>query len=134
MENRNIFQKTLIFKIKLQFIGYLNLLQRVKWFVTWWLESSIISSDSNLTQNIIREIIKVEKKEMDQDRILTHSRLKHGTLRWWLVLLDNSYFSATKKWPNKKKHLTIKTIKLNFVKKTSSMLYPVERHLKYQEL
>ena len=30
--------------------------------------------------------------------------------------------------------LNINTIKLNFVKKTSSMLYPVKRHLKYQEL
>ena len=33
-----------------------------------------------LTLNIIRETIKVEKKEMDKDRILTHSRV-NGTLR-----------------------------------------------------
>ena len=39
-----------------------NLLQQVRWFVTWWVESIIISSDSNLTQNIIRETIKVEEK------------------------------------------------------------------------
>ena len=39
-----------------------NLLQQVRWFVTWWVESIIISSDSNLTQNIIREKIKVREK------------------------------------------------------------------------
>ena len=33
-----------------------------------------------------------------------------------------------------KKRLTINTIKLIFVTKTSSMIYPVKRHLKYQEL
>ena len=41
-----------------------NLLRQVRWFVTWWVENIIISSDRNLTQ----------KKEMDQDRILTHSQ------------------------------------------------------------
>ena len=41
--------------------------------------------------------------------------------------------STTKKWINKKNHLTINNIKLNFLKKTSSMLYPVKRHFKYQE-
>ena len=30
-----------------------------------------------------------------------------------------------------KKHFTMNTIKLNFMKKTSSMLCPVKRHLKY---
>ena len=39
-----------------------NLLRQVRWFVTWWVESIIISSDSNLTQNIVRETIKVGKK------------------------------------------------------------------------
>ena len=39
-----------------------NLLQQVRWFVTWWVESIIISSDSNLTQNIIRETVKVGEK------------------------------------------------------------------------
>ena len=39
-----------------------NLLQQVRWFVTWWVESIIISSDSNLTQNIICETIKVGEK------------------------------------------------------------------------
>ena len=112
-----------IFKIKLQPIAYLNLLRQVRWFVTWWVESSIISSDSNLTQNIIRETIKAEKKEMDKDRILTHSRT--------LVLLTCTFRQLI---VNKKKHLTINNTKLNFVKKTSSMLYPVKRHLKYQEI
>ena len=36
-----------------------NLMRQVRRFVTWWVESIIISSDSNLTQNIIRETIKV---------------------------------------------------------------------------
>ena len=70
---------------------------------------------------------------MDQNRILTHSTV-NGTLIIWLAILGNSYFSATSRWLNKEKHLTINTIKLHFVKKTSSMLYPVKRHLKYQEL
>ena len=39
-----------------------NLLRQVRWFVTWWVESIIISSDSNLTQNIICETIKVGEK------------------------------------------------------------------------
>ena len=36
-----------------------NLMRQVRRFVTWWVESIIISSDSNLTQNIISETIKV---------------------------------------------------------------------------
>ena len=39
-----------------------NLLRQVRWFVTWWVESIIISSDSNLTQNIIRETVEVGEK------------------------------------------------------------------------
>ena len=42
-----------------------------------------------LTQKIIRETIKVEKKKMDQDSILTNSRV-NGTLTIWLVPLGNS--------------------------------------------
>ena len=37
-------------------------LQQVRWFITWWIESIIISSDSNLTQNIVTETIKVGEK------------------------------------------------------------------------
>ena len=70
---------------------------------------------------------------MDQNRILTHS-IVNGTLIIWLAILGNSYFPATSRWLSKEKHLTINTIKPHFVKKTSSMLYPVKRHLKYQEL
>ena len=36
-----------------------NLLWQVRWFVTWWVESITISSDTTLTQTIIRETIKV---------------------------------------------------------------------------
>ena len=50
-------------KIKLQLIGCINWLWQVRWLVTWWFESSIINSDSNLTHNIIRETIKVGKKK-----------------------------------------------------------------------
>ena len=35
--------------------------------ISWWSESRIITSDSNLIQNITRETTEVEKKEMDQD-------------------------------------------------------------------
>ena len=59
------------FKIKLQHIAYLNLFQKVRLFVTWWI---VLSSDNNLTQNIIRGQLKY-KKEMNQDKILTHSLL-----------------------------------------------------------
>ena len=52
--------------------------------------------NSNFTQNIIRKAIEVVKKEMDQYRILAHSRV-NGTLRRWLALLDNSQSSTTKK-------------------------------------
>ena len=123
-----------IFKIKLQLICYINLLGEVRWLVTWWwVQIKCISSDSNLTQNITRETVKVEEKEIDQHRTLTHSRV-NATLRICLALLDNSYSSTTKKWINKKKHLTINNIKLNFLKKTSSMFYPVKKHLKCQGL
>ena len=60
---------------------------------------------------------------MDQDRILTHSGF-NGIFRIWLVLLGNSYSSTAKRWINKERHLTINSIKLNFLKKTGSMLYP----------
>ena len=33
-------------KIQLQLIVYLILLRQVRWFVTWWIESSIINSES----------------------------------------------------------------------------------------
>ena len=49
-------------------------------------------------------------------------------------MFKNSMSSSTKKLINKIKLLAINKIKLDFVKKTSSMLYPVKRHLKYQEL
>ena len=62
---------------------------------------------------------------MDQDRILMHCRF-NGRLTTSLVLLGDSYPSTTKKWINKKKHLTINNIKLNFVKKPSSMFYPIK--------
>ena len=39
-----------------------NLLRQVRWFLTWWVESITLSSDSNLTQNIIRNITKVGEK------------------------------------------------------------------------
>ena len=39
-----------------------NLFRQVRWFITWWVENIIISSDSNLTQSIIRETIKVGEK------------------------------------------------------------------------
>ena len=38
---------------------------------------------------------------MDQDRVMTHSRVS-GKVRTWLVLLGNSYPSAPKKWIIKK--------------------------------
>ena len=98
----------MILKIKLKFRRYLNLLQQVRWFVTW-VESSIISSGSNLTQNIIRETIKVEK---NRDNIPTHSRV-NGTLRRWLLLLVTHSFLLLRNDPSKKKHLTVKTKKLS---------------------
>ena len=39
-----------------------NFLWQIRWFVTWWVESIIISSDSKLTHNVIRETIKVGEK------------------------------------------------------------------------
>ena len=47
----------MIYNIILQLIVCVNLLQQVRWFITGWVDSSIISADSNLTQNIIRETI-----------------------------------------------------------------------------
>ena len=38
-----------------------NLLQQVRRFVTWWVQSIIISSDSSPTQNMIRGTIKVRE-------------------------------------------------------------------------
>ena len=39
-----------------------NLVRQVRWFVTWWVESIIISWDSNPSQNIIYDTIKVGQK------------------------------------------------------------------------
>ena len=82
-----------------------KLLRQVRLFVTWWVESIIISSDSNLSQKIIRETIKVGEKNMDQGRIPRHSRLI-GTFRIWLKLLGNSQSSTTKKRINKRNILS----------------------------
>ena len=70
---------------------------------------------------------------MDQDGVLAHSRF-NDTLRICLVPLGNPCSSTTKKWIKKKISLTINNIKHNFLKKASSMFYPVKRILKYQEL
>ena len=70
---------------------------------------------------------------MVQGRILTYFKV-NDKLRRCFVVLDNSYSSTTTKKLLKKKHLNVNTIKLNFVKKTSSKLHPVKRRLKYQEL
>ena len=66
-----------------------------------------------------RRQLKQKKKEMDQDRILTYSRVNdlYFQKTYSLLLLRND--------STRKKHFTIHTIKLNFVKKTISMLYPV---------
>ena len=55
-----------------------SLLRHIRWFVIYCIESIIISSDSNLTQNIIRKTIK--KGEKRYGSILTRSRF-NGTLR-----------------------------------------------------
>ena len=87
------------FKIKSQLIRYLNFLRQVRWFVTWWVETNIISSDENHTQNIIRETIEVEKKEMDQVEMSLQEKASYR-----------------------------KQYKINYVKKTSSMFYTVKRN------
>ena len=56
-----------IFKIKLQLIDYLNLFQQTRWFVAWLVESRFINPDSNLSQNIIKAIIKEEQKRWNSD-------------------------------------------------------------------
>ena len=63
--------------------------------ISWWSESRIITSDSNLTQNITRETTEVEKKR-DGSRFQTHSRV-NGTLRRWHVLLGNSEDGSIRK-------------------------------------
>ena len=122
----------IFFQIKLQLKLHLNMLLQVRWFCQLMSLEQHIISGSNLTQNIIRETIKVHKKR-DGPRILTHSRV-NDTCRIWLKLLGNSKSSTTKKRINQKKLLIINNIKLNFVRKTSSMLYPADRHLKHQGL
>ena len=104
--------------------SHYSLLLQVRWFVAWWVDSIIISSDSKLTQNIIRKTTKLGQKELDQYGIPTHSRF-NGTLRIWLVLLGNLW-SLTWDGSARKKHLTINNIKLIFLNKTSSMLYPIK--------
>ena len=76
MKNRNVFQQ---FWLLIQ-------------ITTFCYKSDVLSHDNlsavssaqiieqNLTQNIIKDTIKAEKKEMHQDRILTNSRV-NGTLR-----------------------------------------------------
>ena len=50
-------------------------------------------------------------------------------------LEDDLYFKTTHTpLLLRKNHLTVSAIKLNFMMKTSSMLYLLKRHLKYQKL
>ena len=49
------------------------------------LQNNTVKSAMSITFN---RVIEVEKKEMDQDRIPTYSRVA-STLRRWVVLLDN---------------------------------------------
>ena len=73
----------MIFKI----VDYLSIFPQVKYFAHS--ELRIVSSAQIAILNFIRETIEVEIKEMDQVRILTHSRV-NGTFRGSLILLDDS--------------------------------------------
>ena len=110
-----------------------NLLPQIRWLSHDELRALSSAQMAILHRTSSGRQLKSEKKEMDQDRILTHSRF-NGTLRIWIVLLRNSQLPASKKWMNKKKHLTINNIKLSFLNKSSSVLYPVKHHLKYRKL
>ena len=95
LQNQKVAYEKQMFSNKFDFYDQIttqslsHLLRQVRCFVTCWVESSIISSDSNLTQNIIRESIDIEKKkEMGEDSILMYSR-GNDTLGRWFVLWDN---------------------------------------------
>ena len=71
-EKWKYFLTILIFKIKLKFIAYFNLFYKVTSLVTLWVGSSIISSDSHLTQKIIKETIEVENKKWIEIELISH--------------------------------------------------------------
>ena len=56
-KKKEIFSDNLICNIKLKLQGYLNLLQQVRCFITWWVEISIMISDNNFLQSNITEKI-----------------------------------------------------------------------------
>ena len=60
-----------IFEDQIQLKSYLNLLQQVRWFVTWCVESSIIILNRTSPGRQLQQ----KKKKIDQDRIWTHSTI-----------------------------------------------------------
>ena len=83
---------------------------QIRCLITLWVESSIISIDSSITDNIIRKVINVCKK------------IVGPRMGPWLTPAFTEPLSALYYWEkkrNKAKYLTQNTIRLNFVKKTS---------------
>ena len=93
----------------------LNLLGRVRWFVTWWVENGIIGSDSTLAQNIIRYKIKSGKKKGWIKIEFWHISVLIAHLQHDLYFETNHSLLLLKKWLNKKnyyKHRNVKRTRL----------------------
>ena len=83
MKNTNIFQQVWFFR------SNLYMLQKIRWFVTWWIDSSIISLDSNLTRLSPRRQTAQKMRFSIKDFFSKCDQIPRK-LRIWLHLLKNS--------------------------------------------
>ena len=98
--------------IKLKLKKQLFLLSQVRCLVKPWLESTIISIDSNITDNIMRKVINaLQEKCTTRNRALRNYSIKWIFL-WILPIQNHSKPSITEKRQNKTKYLTWNSIKL----------------------
>ena len=52
-----------VLQIKFNFRSQFKLLPQIRWLITLRIESSVISVDSNITDNIIKKVINVEQEK-----------------------------------------------------------------------
>ena len=110
---------------QIQLRSQLWLLQRIKCLIKFLLESSIISTDSDITHNVIREVINVQyEKWQAKNETLSNSITKCCILIGKPMKNHSKSCITENRW-NKAKYLTQNSIWLKFVNKTS-LPNPVE--------
>ena len=111
--------------IRFKFRSHLKLLSQIRCLITVRIESSIISIDSSITDNVIRTVINIQQEKCTT----TNGALRNSRINWkflWRLSIQNhSKQSVTEKRRNRVKYLTWNSIRLKFVK-WNSMQNPVK--------